>query len=58
MAEQPYPVEPDLSKWGSNALRVLVQELQGHGGYSPMTGCGLCGIKDTVRQVLEERGDA
>lgn len=54
-----YPVESDLRKWGSNALRHLVEiELRGHGGYTPLTGCGLCGLKDTARMILKERGDA
>lgn len=54
-----FPVDPDLRNWGSNALRYLVKlALDGHGGYSPLSGgCGLCGIKDTARQILQERGD-
>lgn len=54
----PYPVDPNLCAWGSTALKVLVDELRGHGGYTPLTGCGLCGIKDTAREILERRGDA
>lgn len=58
MAES-YPVEPDLRKWGSNALRYLVEvELRGHGGYNGFNPCGLCGLKDAARLILEERGDA
>lgn len=57
MPDEQYPVEPDLTKWGSIALQTLVYELRGHGGYTPLTGCGLCGIKDTARQILASRDD-